>query len=85
MAEKNMLGFAGSAEFVLRDDFTVGAGDGFEGAGGEGDLEGDGAGVGVEFLCAEGFVVEEEFDFLGVGVDFDVFGMGGLVFWRPVE
>ena len=65
----------------LGDDFAVGAGYGFEGAGFEGDLEGDGAGVGVEFLRAEGFVVEEELDLFGVGVDFDVFGVGGLVFW----
>ena len=83
--EEEMCGFAGGAEFVCRDDFAVGAGDGFEGAGFEGDLIGDGAGVGVEFLGAEGFVVEEEFDLFGVGVDFDVFGVGGLVFWCPVE
>ena len=69
----------------MRNDFAVGAGDGFEGAGGEGDREGDGAGVGVEFLGAEGFAVEEEFDLFGVGVDFDVFGVGGLVFGGPVE
>ncbi len=64
------------------------AGDGFEGAGFVGDLVGDGAGVGVEFLGAQGFVVEEELDLFGVGVDFDVFGVGGLVMWKwrgPVE
>ncbi len=69
----------------MRDDFAVGAGDCFQGAGFEGDLVGDGAGVGVEFLCAERFVVEEEFYFFGVGIDFDVFGVWGLVFWGPVE
>ncbi len=83
--EEEMGGFAGGAEFVLRDDFAVGAGDGFEGAGGVGDREGDGAGVGVKFLGAEGFVVEEEFDLVGVGVDFDVFGVWGFVFRGPVE
>ena len=69
----------------VRDDFVVGAGDGFDGAGFEGDLEGDGAGVGVKFLGAERFVVEEELDLFGVGVDLDVFGVGGLIFWGPVE
>ena len=65
--------------------FPADAGDGFEGAGFVGDLVGDGAGVGVEFLCAERFVVEEEFDLFGVGVDFDVFGVGRLVLGCPVE
>ena len=63
------------AEFVLRYDFAADAGYSFEGARREGDLEGDGAGVGVELLSAEGFVVQEEFDLFGVGVDLDVFGM----------
>ncbi len=65
--------------------FAGGAGYGFEGAGGVGDFEGDGAGVGVEFLGAEGFVVEEELYLFGVGVDFDVFGVGGLVGGGPVD
>jgi len=59
--------------------------------GSKGTLEGDRAGVvGVTRLCAQGFVVEEELDFFGVGVDFDVFGVGELVALeeirgRPVE
>ena len=83
--EEQARGFAGGAEFVLGDDFAVGAGDCFQGAGIEGNLESDRAGVEVEFLCAEGFVVEEEFHFFGVGVDFDVFGVRGLVLGSPVE
>jgi hypothetical protein len=78
-------GFAGGAEFVFGDDFAVGAGYGFEAARSEGDLEGDRAGVGVTLLGAEGFVVEEEFDLFGVGVDFDVFRVRRLILWRPVE
>ena len=60
----------------MRYNFAVGAGDGLDGAGLVGDLKGDGAGVGVKFLRAEGFVVEEKFDFFGVSVNFDVFGVG---------
>ncbi len=37
------------------------------------------------FWRAERFVVEEEFDLFGVGVDFDVFCVGRLVFRGPVE
>ena len=83
--EEEMSGFASGAEFVGGDDFVVCAGDGFQGAWLEGDLVGDGAGVWVEFFGAEGFVVEEELDLFGVGVDFDVFGVRGLIFGSPVE
>ena len=88
--EEEMCGVAGGAEFVGCDDFSVGAGNSSEGAGFKGDFVGDGAGVGVEFLGAERFVVEVELDFFGVGEDFDVFGVGGLIVlqeirWCPVE
>ena len=39
----------------------------------------------MTLLDAEGFFVEEEFDLVGVGVDLDVFCVGGLVFRGPVE
>ena len=48
--EEEVRGFAGGVEFVGGDDFAVGAGDCFESAGFEGNLIGDGAGVGVEAL-----------------------------------
>lgn len=83
--KNEMVGLEGGTEFVLSEDFAVGAGDGFDGTWFERDLIGDGAGVGVEFLCAEGFIVEEELDLFGVGVDFEIFGMGRLVFGGPVE
>jgi hypothetical protein len=82
--EDEFCGFAGGAEDVLGDDLACGAGYGFEGAGGVGKCVDDGAGVGVELLGAEGFVVEEEFDLFGVGVDLDVFGVRGLVGWGPI-
>ncbi len=78
-------GLTGSAEFVLRYDFATYAGNGFEGARSEGHLEGDRAGVDVELLGAEGFVVQEEFYLFGVGVDLYVFGVGGLVLRGPIE
>lgn len=80
-----MSGFACGAELVGCNDFVVVAGDGFEGAGFERDFVEDWACVGMELLGTEGFVVEEEFDFFCVGVDFDVFGVGGLIFGRPVQ
>jgi len=79
--EDQASGFSRGAEFVLCDNFSVDACDGLEGAGFEGNDECDGTGVGVEFLRAEGFAVEEELDLFGVGVDFDIFSVRGLVFF----
>lgn len=50
--ENNICGFAGSAEGVFGDDFAIGAGNGFNCAGFEGDFVGDGGGVGVKLLSA---------------------------------
>ena len=83
--EDEVGGLSGGAEGICGYDFAVGAGDGLEGAGGEGDLEGDGGGVGVKLLGAEGLAVEEEFDLLGVGVDFDVLGVGLEVGGGPID
>ncbi len=86
--EGDFCGCGGGVEFVGGGEVVVGGVafcDGAEGAGGEGDLPLTRGVVGVAGFCAEGMVVEEEFDLIEVAVGADGFGVGGGVGGSPVS